>query len=53
MHEIAHRVYQSAGREAQSQNHLNSFKRLDDKGRKAGETMSLALASAKFDFSNR
>lgn len=53
MHEIAHRVYQSAGSNTQSRNHLRSFTRLDDRGREAGKTVSLALASAKFDFSNR
>lgn len=53
MHEIAHRVYHSAGRDDQSQNHLNSFTRLDNKGREAGKTMSLALASAKFKIKGR
>lgn len=53
MHEIAHRVYLSAGRDGQSQNHLKSFTRLDNQGREAGTNVSLALASAKFSLTAR
>lgn len=53
MHEIAHRVYLSAGRETQSQDHLNSFNQLNTKSQEAGATMSRALASARFSFTGR
>lgn len=53
MHEIAYRVYQANGLYVVSLNHLEAFKRLDDKGRELAATASLAVASASFDFTSQ
>lgn len=53
IHEIAYRVYQANGLYVQSLNHLEAFKRLDDKGREVTATASLAVANAEFDFTSQ
>lgn len=53
IHEIAYRIYQANGLYVQSLNHLEAFKRLDDKGREVTATASLAVANAEFDFTSQ
>lgn len=52
-HEVAARIYDKAGLQAEALAHLKAFKRLDDQGRELAASTNAALMAAQFDFANQ
>ncbi|MFZ1988746.1 MAG: tetratricopeptide repeat-containing sensor histidine kinase [Alphaproteobacteria bacterium] len=53
MHEMAYKIYLSAGNYAHALAHHEAFKRLDDEGRAVAANVNQALLGAQFDFATQ
>ncbi len=53
MHEIAYKIFGTAGESGPALQHLEAFKRLDDHGRDISASANMALMGAQFDFANQ
>lgn len=53
MHEIAYKIYSTAGENGVALQHFEAFKRLDDQGRDISASTNMALMGAQFDFANQ